>query len=262
MTYQFDHQWEQERARLAALEAAFDPWSRRSILATDPQPGWRCLEVGAGGGSTAAWLCAVVAPGGEVVATDLETKFLDALEAPNLEVRKHNIVTDPLESGAFDLVHSRAVLDHLPERDAVLERLVRSLRPGGWLVLEGADFSTVHAVGVEGEEAEFFDGAFAKIIAVSQRSGMDPHYGRRLGALFRKAGLSNVTSEAFAFEWSGADSLADFYAMTFQRLRTPVLDQGVLSAQELDRLVGLMKSPGFHAISNLVFTTRGQRVSV
>jgi hypothetical protein len=119
----------------------------------------------------------------------------------------------------------------------------------------------VRAVGVASEEAEFFDEAFAKVIAVSRRAGMDPHYGRQLGALFREAGLSNVASEAFAFEWSSADSLADFYAMTFERLRAPVLDQGVLSAQELDRLVRLMKSPGFHGISNTVFTTRRQWVA-
>lgn len=96
MAYQFDHEWEQERARLAALEAVFDPCSRRCIQELDPEPGWRCLEVGAGGGSMAEWLCSVVGPQGEVVATDLETKFVSGVDAPNLEVREHNIVSDPL----------------------------------------------------------------------------------------------------------------------------------------------------------------------
>ena len=43
-----------EDARLGLLEELFDPASRkrRDLV----QPGWRCLEVGAGRGSMAVWL--------------------------------------------------------------------------------------------------------------------------------------------------------------------------------------------------------------
>lgn len=37
----------------------------------------------------AEWLCSLVGPEGLVVATDLETKFVSAIDAPNLEVREH-----------------------------------------------------------------------------------------------------------------------------------------------------------------------------
>jgi 2-polyprenyl-3-methyl-5-hydroxy-6-metoxy-1,4-benzoquinol methylase len=131
--YAFQHTWQQERARLAALEAHCDPWSIANLETLDIQPGWRCLEVGAGGGSIAAWLCERVGPRGQVVATELETTFLETISAPNLEVRRHDITCDPLEEAAFDLVHVRAVLAHLPARAAVLRRLVVALKPHGWL---------------------------------------------------------------------------------------------------------------------------------
>jgi ubiquinone/menaquinone biosynthesis C-methylase UbiE len=38
--------------------------------------GWRCLKVGAGGGSVAAWLCDRVGPSGSVLATDLDPVIL------------------------------------------------------------------------------------------------------------------------------------------------------------------------------------------
>ena len=79
MAYRFDHAWREERARLARIEQALDPWTIRSIEATEPRPGWRCLEVGGGGGSIAEWLTGRVGPTGHVVATDLETKSLDAI---------------------------------------------------------------------------------------------------------------------------------------------------------------------------------------
>ena len=56
-------------------------------------PGTRCLEVGAGGGSVAFWLAEQVGQSGVVVATDLETDFLEseASSHPGMEVLRHDI---------------------------------------------------------------------------------------------------------------------------------------------------------------------------
>src|SRR4029077_20750563 len=94
-----------EDERLDLLEQLFDPGSRRRRDLV--QPGWRCLEVGAGRGSMATWLAERVGPSGQVVATDLDTRSLDRLDLPNLQVVQHNIVDDPLDAlgpGSFDLV--------------------------------------------------------------------------------------------------------------------------------------------------------------
>jgi SAM-dependent methyltransferase len=262
MAYQFDHQWEQERTRLAALEDVFDPCSRRCIQAVQPEAGWRCLEVGAGGGSIAEWLCSVVGPDGIVVATDLETTFVSAIDAPNLEVREHNIVSEPLEFQSFDLVHARAVLDHLPERDAVLQRLVAALRPGGWLVVLGGDFSTVHATGLPNDESEFFDNGFETVVETARRAlGFDPIFGRSLGGAFRAAGLSHVSVEGSIFEWDANHPLAELYTLTFQRLRPIVVESNALSEADFDRLVAIMTGSNFHGLSNTLFAARGRKLA-
>src|SRR4051794_39838469 len=69
------------------------------------QPGWRCLEVGAGRGSMAVWLAERVGPTGHVVATDVDTRYLSRHEFSNLQVIEHNILEDPLDAlgpGSFD----------------------------------------------------------------------------------------------------------------------------------------------------------------
>lgn len=169
----------------------------------------------------------VVGPEGFVVATDLETRFLAAIESPNLEVREHNIVMDPLEHGAFDLVHSRAVLDHLPERDQVLRRLIDTLKPGGWLVLVGADLTAVRAVGLPSEEAH-------------------------------SAGLSDVVTEGAVVEWNSEHPLAQLYTLTFQRLKARALDEGAITANDHERLVRMMTEPDFVALSHTIFAARGR----
>src|SRR5918911_3842606 len=139
-TYVFDQAWQREATRLGSLQALLAPATQRHLAARGVGPGWRCLEVGAGAGSIACWLADRVGPGGHVVATDLDTRFLERHARPNLDVRRHDVVHDPLETDAYDLVHARALLEHLPERDQVLPRLIAALRPGGWLVVEDIDF--------------------------------------------------------------------------------------------------------------------------
>ncbi len=102
--YAFDNAWRQARQRLSALEACPDPGTLCHLGERGVGPGWRCLEVGADGGSIAAWLCDRVDPTGSVLATALDARFLDALDRPNLQALRHDIVRDPLPAKGFDLV--------------------------------------------------------------------------------------------------------------------------------------------------------------
>src|SRR5438309_9955657 len=141
MPYLFTHEDKAERERLAAIEAGLDPLTIECLEKIGVGEGWRCLEIGAGGGSIAEWLCGRVGPSGKVVATDLQTKFLEAIEASNLEVRKHDITKRDLEQETFDLVSARKVLEHLPEPTQALSRSAAAVRPGGWLLVEDTDLA-------------------------------------------------------------------------------------------------------------------------
>ena len=129
--YVFDNaEVEQARRRFAGLPLIFDPGTIRVLSERGVGPGWSCLEVGGGGGSVAAWLAERVGPTGFVLVTDIDTRFLEAMHAPNLEVQRHDIATDPLPESAFDLVHTRLVLQHVPGRDEALARMAAALKAG------------------------------------------------------------------------------------------------------------------------------------
>jgi 2-polyprenyl-3-methyl-5-hydroxy-6-metoxy-1,4-benzoquinol methylase len=189
-TYIFDNAWEKARERLTGLEAYCDPGTIRHLEALGVGPGWCCLEVGAGGGSMALWLGAHVGPGGSVLATDIDTRFLDRLAHPQVTVRRHDIVREELPHGEFDLVYARSVLEHLPEREQVLRRLVAALRPGGWLLAEDVDFAAyVPGSGMDDAAEAFFRKHAVARQQLAAARGADPHYGRRLFGALRSAGL-------------------------------------------------------------------------
>ena len=139
-TYLFDQAWRQEHDRLRALEALFDDASTYHLDRLGVSPGWRCLEVGAGACGVARWLAGRVGPTGQVLATDLDPRFLDSHGRDNLKVTRHDILADPLPDACFDLAHARAVLEHTPNRHQALARMVAAVRPGGWVLVEDVDF--------------------------------------------------------------------------------------------------------------------------
>jgi SAM-dependent methyltransferase len=133
--------FETESERLQLVEAYGDPVTARQLEAVGVRLGWRCLEVGAGRGSVTRMLSERVGPSGSVVATDIDTRFLKELTASNIQVRQHNILSDPLD-GPCDFVHSRYLLEHVPEPAKAIRNMVAALRPGGVLLAEATDALT------------------------------------------------------------------------------------------------------------------------
>ena len=54
--YLFGGEFAEERARLAGIESLWDPGSQSLLEDLGLGAGWRCLEVGAGGGSLVNWM--------------------------------------------------------------------------------------------------------------------------------------------------------------------------------------------------------------
>jgi SAM-dependent methyltransferase len=211
--YTLDNAWEAARERLAHLEAACDPLTAQHLDTVGVAPGWRCLEVGAGGGSVVRMLCDRVGPEGRVLAVDLEPALLADLAAPNLEVRRLDVVVDELPEAAFDLVHTRAVLMHIPQREEVIPRLVRALRPGGVLLLEEMDLTPTFAT----------PGYFMRIVEAMYRPIMDAgapldlFWANTLPDRLEPAGLVDVGSVRDRMTFSGGDALAHFFRVTLQQ---------------------------------------------
>lgn len=257
--YAFDNVWRHARERLRGLEMLLDPATIRHLEVLGVAEGWRCLEIGAGGGSLAAWLCQRVGSTGYVMATDLDLRFLEALRSPNLHVSRHNIATDDLPESQFDLVLSRLVLEHVQRREEALRRMRSALKPGGWLFCEDADNSSVALVIPGDAESRAL---FARIEkAKDQVMAAHGHLycGRHLYALLHAMGLHEVRAEGrVPFLYAGT-APARWKRLSVEQLRTDIVNLHLATHAEVDAYLALVDSPNFVAQGFTVTTAWGQR---
>ena len=219
----FDHQNEEERERLASIEKAI-PFTSYWLDQIGVAAGWHCLEVGAGKGSIAEWVCGRVGPTGKVVAIDLQIELLQEINAPNLEVRQHDITKDELETDQYDLVYARKLLEHLPDHASVLGRMHAATKPGGYLYMEDSDL--VSFLRVSGPNPDRFEHAYLKFVEAMASAGFQPELGVQLGDQLRGLGLQDVQVAAMSGEWNAAgdNPVGKVYLMTFRRIRERVTE--------------------------------------
>jgi SAM-dependent methyltransferase len=251
--YLFDQAWESERRRLDTLAAAYDDGTFERLRRLGIGPGARCLEVGAGSGTVARWMHAQAGATGHVVATDIDARFLEPLRADGLEVRAHDVAADPLEEGAFDLIHTRAVLQHVLGRDAALARLVRALAPGGRLLVE--DIIMPHPATYPPLPA--WEHALRAMEAGLRHAGADPYVGLQFPAAFVAAGLTDVACDARVPVMRSGTPSIEFVLLSIEQVGPRLVDAGVLPAAELDEVLVALRSPGYTMTAAIMIATWG-----
>jgi SAM-dependent methyltransferase len=259
--YAFDNAWKQARERLALLEAVLDPGTIRRLSAMGVGTAWHCLEVGGGGGSIAEWLCQRVGASGRVMAIDIDTRFLDALDHPNLTVRQHDIVTTPLPEATFDLVHIRAVLTHIVGRKQAIDHMVAALKPGGWLLAEEPDYGSWALVEPSSTGAAIWAKGWTAVQRVLSAAGFDFQYGRRLYGDLCKAGLVDVETEGQVWTMRPGMPVTRFYRVTWTQLTERIVGTGLLTAYEMEQYLALHDDPAFVSLSNILMGAWGRRAS-
>jgi len=169
-------------------------------------------------------LCRRVGPSGHVTAIDIDARFVRGLERfhSNLEIREENVLDIDLPAATFDLVHTRFTLVHIPEREALLERLIPALKPGGTLFLEEPDGHSIETL----DNGAWRD-LTMRVFDIIERRGSDVLWARALPERVLSFGLRNVRVDVDLPFFQGGSNHAEFWKMTWGKVRDTVADTGI-----------------------------------
>lgn len=237
-----------ELQRLQMLERIFDAGTQRCMLTAGLTTGWHCLEVGAGAGSIVRWLEQRVGPSGKVVALDTNPRFLRGSGSSTIEIVQGDICDTELPLAMFDLVHARYVMIHIADYRKAFERMLRCVKPGGWVVIEEPDFQAARAV-TGPDEAK---ASFARVTDAIERMftslGMDYALGAKLPALFQQHDLSHLTVEHEGHLSAGGGTIAQLMKLSAEQLRDRYVATGLVTEADIEQYCRLADDPDSWAI--------------
>jgi|SRR5581483_5577305 len=136
-----------------------------------------------------------------------------------------DIAHDDLEEGTFDLVHTRLVLEHLRDRDVALARMARALAPGGWLVVEACQWSTITLASPHPSPGlrranVGLPPLFRLRLSAFRPTGFDARVGHRLPVDLRRLGPVDVDAEGRAVFIQGLPGVRQWRASAWRGSRT------------------------------------------
>ena len=132
-------------------------------------------------------------------------------------------------SGAYDVVYSRFVLEHLPDPLEALRRMWRAVRPGGLLIAEDGDFLADFCEPPH-PGFDFWQYAYQETL---RRHGGDPLSGRLLHSRFREVGIPDPQLEVVQHVYlSGEGKLMPY--LTIERTASRIVASGVATKAEVD----------------------------
>jgi len=162
--------------------------------------GWRCVDVGAGGGDVSVALAEVVGQTGRVYAVDSDPFARDevarAAAAHSQVLAITQAAEDLILPELVDLAFCRFLLLHVKDPALVVARMAGAVRPGGWVVAQ----EPITSAGRLGGRP------------LSMADAPHPDVGALLPALVRDAGLRLVDAWAEAPAGIGPGPVSTYLA--------------------------------------------------
>jgi ubiquinone/menaquinone biosynthesis C-methylase UbiE len=264
--YVLDNRHADAQVRFDALATVHNPSTFRHITSLGIKEGWACWEIGAGTPSVPVWLAERVGPTGRVLATDIDVSRLtsnDPLSSDEplpYELQQHDITTDPIPTGEFDLIHIRFVLMYAAQRTELIRSVARALRPGGRLLIEDTDFMLQPLACPEdlGPEQQLANELRRSVHTLLARSGIDLRFGRALPRLLRESGLTDVQAEGRLDLVSPAGGTLERESVV--QLRDRLVAGGHATDDMIDRHLANLAARGFDLVIPATISAWGTRV--
>ena len=244
-----------EQDRLRVLARVADGRTRRALTEVGIAPGWHCCDVGSGAGTIAAWMAEQVGPSGRVVSIDVDTRFQPPSDGV-IEVRTLDVTAQPIGNDEFDVVHARGVLQHLAQREAVLDAMIAAAKPGGWVVVGDVDWIQF--------DAQYVPEPFATLSRTlrelsANQHGYDGTWGRRLVDAFARRGLLDVDARGEIWTMHGGTDSAEWYVAALERALDVVPSEVFPPGFDARAAIAQAREPGFAILSPISLTARGRK---
>ena len=233
---------EEGKKRLHILSDVLKDSTKSLLIRNDVLSVKRFLDLGCGGGDVSMMVAQMLGENSHVTAIDFDKEIIslaqkDAIQSgiKNMEFKALNVYDIDFEN-EFDMVYSRFLLSHLKDPLSVLFKMIRSLKPGGRIIVEDVEFSG-HFSFPENE-------AFKSYIQLYKQSAelkdQNPEIGPSLFSLFQLAKVSNINFDVIQPCFNKGPGKWMAY-ITMDKIKESVINHGLADFEAIDTLLKDLK---------------------
>jgi ubiquinone/menaquinone biosynthesis C-methylase UbiE len=257
---------ESERARLLAQGEVHRAETEALLDRLELPVGGRAVDFGCGPLGVLDMLSRRVGPAGDVIGLDSEPRMIGFAQRSVAERGLDNVTliradarAAGLKADSFDLAHERLVLITLTSLQAVVDEMVRVVRPGGWVIMQNVDWITWAC-----EPAHpAWDSLLDALVKTWKSIGLNPSAGRRMPALLRDAKLTDVTIEVSVHTQHAGEPNQLLLLRFIDIFRDQIVRGGTLDAPQLTRLTAELTEhlarPETFTLQPLLFQAWGRK---
>lgn len=230
--------------RLQLLDRIFGVTTRELLLEIGLDDANRVADIGCGTGLVATWIAERLGRRGSVTAIDISAEQLRVgrsicgqMGLTNIDFRVGSAYKTGLKRGTFDIVYSRFLMCHLVRPQDALTEMCALVKPGGVLVCEDYDASSV----VSDPLTPAYQRLHAISLALDRVLGVDSEIGTKLHRFFHglPLGAPLVRFQQPAF-LTGCPKR--FWELTLREATPAIIDAGIATESEVERLCSAMVS--------------------
>ena len=206
--------------------------------------GMRAVDMGCGIGIVSTWMAEQVGRDGSVVGVDISKAQLDLAQhernrrdLPQLHFRHADVYDCGLPRAAFDLVYCRFLLCHLAEPQRALAAMAALLKPHGVLVCDALDMASLFV----DPPSPAYQRMLELTLSLARERRVNYCIGPRLHRFFREVGFESPRVRIDQPVYI-AGKRKRFWEFSFLETAPAIVDAGLCSAEEVDRLAQEMEA--------------------
>jgi ubiquinone/menaquinone biosynthesis C-methylase UbiE len=231
-------------ARLQMQDEIYGASTRQMMLDSGLRAGMRVLDLPCGTGIISHWLAKQVGPTGAVVGGDIsrdQLAYARAQGSPGEASRPPEFVeVDAYDTGlpseSFDMVHCRLLLCHLERPADALREIHRLLKPGGVLVCQDLELSTLFSH----PPSKAYEQSVALGHAMGKMLGVNYDFGTQLHSAVMQAGFGSPTVR-FVQPAHMRGLGKDWWHQTFEEVTPVMIRLGLVTQDEISELLSELK---------------------
>jgi ubiquinone/menaquinone biosynthesis C-methylase UbiE len=248
-------------ARLELLHEVYGKSTEALLTEVGLRRGMSAVDLGCGTGTVSRWMAGCVGSGGSVVGVDVSSAQLEVARREaqqrgltQLQFRHADAYAIGLPRESYDLVYCRFLLCHLARPEEALQEMRALIKPGGWLVCDDVDVSSIFA----DPATDAVDRMRDLMRAVGIARGVDYCLGIRLHRLFRDAGFSDprVRFDQPVYATGPEKRIWEY---TFLEAAPAILEAGLITS---DALTDLSQELAQVAADETIMVAQARKVQV